>query len=45
MTAYDPDDEPAEEYASPPCLMHLVEPASGRIGPIGDRRQWADVKR
>lgn len=45
MTAYDRDDGLEEEYASPPCLMHLVDPASGRVRPSGGRRQWADVKR
>jgi len=45
MAAHERDDEDEEEYASPPCLMHLVDPKSGRVVPTGDRRQWADVKR
>lgn len=45
MIAHDPDDDIEEEYASPPCLMHLVEPGSGRLRSAGGRRQWADVKR
>lgn len=44
--AGDDDDGPlGEDYASPPCLMHRVDPASGRLAPATDRRQWADVKR
>jgi 5,10-methenyltetrahydrofolate synthetase len=39
------NDEGEEEYASPPCLMHLVDPQSGRVVPAADRRQWTDVKR
>jgi 5,10-methenyltetrahydrofolate synthetase len=39
------DDGIEGEYASPPCLMHLVDPNSGSLAMTADRRQWADVKR
>lgn len=46
MVGHDRDDDEGEDgYASPPCLMHLVDPRSGRIAPAAGRRQWADVKR
>jgi 5,10-methenyltetrahydrofolate synthetase len=45
MAGHDWDDALEEEYASPPCLMHLVDPKSGRIAPAADAGQWADVKR
>ena len=39
------DDEDDIGGGSPPCLMHLVEPGSGRIVSAGHKGQWADVKR
>lgn len=39
------DNEDRDGYASPPCLMHLVDPQSGRLAPAADRREWTDVKR
>lgn len=45
IAAHDRDDQLEEEYASPPCLMHLVDPKSGRVASAADRRQWADVRR
>jgi 5,10-methenyltetrahydrofolate synthetase len=38
------DDDIHDGYASPPCLMHLVD-RDGRLEPTADARQWADVKR
>ncbi len=37
-------DELAEDYSSPPCLMHLVDPVSGRVSDQ-DPRQQQDLKR
>jgi 5,10-methenyltetrahydrofolate synthetase len=45
MAAHAPDDELEDEYASPPCLMHRVDPKSGRVASTAGRRQWTDVKR
>lgn len=43
MTGQDCENSEHEEaYASPPCMMHLIDPGSGSIA---DPRQWADVKR
>ncbi|MCX7367071.1 MAG: 5-formyltetrahydrofolate cyclo-ligase, partial [Alphaproteobacteria bacterium] len=33
------------EAGSPACLMHLIDPVSGRAPPDGDRQQWIDVMR
>ncbi len=38
----DADDEPAS-YASPPCLMHEIDPAYAGLGT--DTRTWLDVNR
>jgi len=40
----DRDDVP-EFYSSPPCMMHLVDPVSGRVVPEADLRQQLDLKR
>ncbi len=40
----DRDDMP-ESYSSPPCMMHLVDPVSGRVVPEVDPRQQLDLKR
>jgi len=45
MILHNDDDEDDIGCGSPPCLMHLVEPGSGRIVSAGHKRQWADVKR
>lgn len=37
--------EAAGEYASPPCLMHLLDPASGRLVADVDSQQQTDVRR
>jgi len=37
-------DGPAEDYSSPPCMMHLVDPASGMLSDE-DPRQQQDLKR
>jgi 5,10-methenyltetrahydrofolate synthetase len=34
-----------EEYASPPCFMHRLDPASGMLSPTTDPQQKADVMR
>lgn len=39
------DDDGAEGFSSPACLMHLVDPISGRIVPAEDLRQQQDVQR
>ncbi len=38
-------DDPAEDYSSPPCMMHLVDPVSGRVVAEQDVRQQQDLKR
>lgn len=42
--ANDNEDLP-QDYSSPPCMMHLVDPASGRIVADRDVRQQQDLKR
>lgn len=42
--ANDNEDLP-QDYSSPPCMMHLVDPASGRIVADRDVRQQRDLKR
>ncbi|MGQ3297311.1 5-formyltetrahydrofolate cyclo-ligase [Reyranella sp.] len=42
--ANDNEDLP-QDYSSPPCMMHLVDPVSGRIDSDGDLRQQQDLKR
>jgi 5-formyltetrahydrofolate cyclo-ligase len=37
--------EENEEYASPPCFMHRLDPASGTLSPATDLQQRADVMR
>lgn len=44
MTGQDDEDFDGG-YASPPCLMHLVDPVSGRLAPERDADHWRDVKR
>jgi 5-formyltetrahydrofolate cyclo-ligase len=48
MTKPGNDNEPTEssrDYASPPCLMHLVDPASGDLVIDADAQQRTDVVR
>jgi len=33
------------DYASPPCLMHLVDPVSGALMAEADAQQRTDVER
>ena len=42
--ANDNDDVP-QDYSSPPCMMHLVDPATGQITSGGDVQQQQDLKR
>lgn len=47
-SANDNEDLPQDygsDYSSPPCMMHLVDPVSGRIAPDRDVRQQQDLKR
>lgn len=37
--------EPSREYASPPCLMHRLDPVTGELKPDADPQQRADVMR
>jgi 5-formyltetrahydrofolate cyclo-ligase len=37
--------EPSPDYASPPCLMHLIDPASGDLLAEADAQQRTDVMR
>jgi 5,10-methenyltetrahydrofolate synthetase len=37
--------EPLREYASPPCLMHQLDPTSGDLVPDADAQQRTDVMR
>ncbi|WP_366555053.1 5-formyltetrahydrofolate cyclo-ligase [Aquibaculum sediminis] len=41
----DPNDETPAGYASPPCLMHEVDPAYSGLASAADPRQKADVQR
>ncbi len=38
-------DDMSEFYSSPPCMMHLVDPVSGRVVPEADLHQQRDLKR
>ncbi len=42
--ANDNEDLP-EDYNSPPCMMHLVDPATGQVAADRDLRQQQDLKR
>ena len=44
QSANDNDDLP-QDYSSPPCMMHLVDPASGQIVADRDVQQRRDLKR
>ena len=37
--------EPSSEFASPPCLMHRLDPISGDLAPDEDSQQRSDVVR
>jgi 5,10-methenyltetrahydrofolate synthetase len=39
------DDDPAGTFASPPCLLHEVDPAYSGLPPVVDPTDWAEVKR
>lgn len=41
----DPNDETPAGYASPPCLMHELDPAYSGLADAADPRQKADVQR
>lgn len=38
-------EEPSGAYASPACLMHQIDPVSGRVMPESDEQQRIDVAR
>jgi 5,10-methenyltetrahydrofolate synthetase len=45
MKDHQTDHEDRKCYASPPCLMHEVDPAYMGLASAADRQQWADVTR
>jgi 5,10-methenyltetrahydrofolate synthetase len=44
VTAQEEDEETAA-FASPPCLLHEVDPAYSGLSPIAGLQVWADVQR
>ena len=44
MTTHRDDEAPAA-FASPPCLLHEVEPAYSGLAPTAGLQAWADVQR
>lgn len=39
------DDDATAAFASPPCLLHEVDPAYSGLAPMAARHAWADVQR